>query len=90
MAMDTTAVEEICVGQEMLVFLVSLVLITIKLQSKACCLHNPNIRDQERAQHLLTETKSILKGLGKGGLPLIPEANDLNFPPPVRPLPQSH
>jgi hypothetical protein len=30
----------------------------------------------ERAQHLLTETRSILKGLGKGGLPPLP-------PPPV-------
>lgn len=26
----------------------------------------------ERAQHLLAETRSILKGLGKGGLPLLP------------------
>jgi hypothetical protein len=30
----------------------------------------------ERAQHLLTETRSILKGLGKGGLPPLP-------PPPA-------
>ncbi|PMD19469.1 hypothetical protein NA56DRAFT_203012 [Hyaloscypha hepaticicola] len=28
----------------------------------------------ERAQHLLSETRSILKGLGKGGLPPIPPA----------------
>lgn len=27
---------------------------------------------QDRAQHLLTETRSILKGLGKGGLPPLP------------------
>jgi hypothetical protein len=31
----------------------------------------------ERAQHLLTETRSILKGLGKGGLPPLP-------PPPAQ------
>jgi Mg-chelatase subunit ChlD len=31
----------------------------------------------DRAQHLLTETRSILKGLGKGGLPPIP-------PPPAK------
>jgi hypothetical protein len=42
----------------------------------------------ERAQHLLTETKSILKGLGKGGLPPIPGGSQLP-PPPARPLPQS-
>lgn len=29
---------------------------------------------QERAQHLLQETRSILKGLGKGGLPPLPPA----------------
>lgn len=29
---------------------------------------------QERAQHLLTETRGILKGLGKGGLPPLPPA----------------
>jgi hypothetical protein len=41
----------------------------------------------ERAQHLLTETKSILKGLGKGGLPPIPAGMPL--PPPNKPLPTS-
>lgn len=30
----------------------------------------------ERAQHLLTETRSILKGLGKGGLPPLPPGAD--------------
>jgi hypothetical protein len=41
----------------------------------------------ERAQHLLTETKSILKGLGKGGLPPIPGGQ---LPSPSnRLLPQS-
>lgn len=46
----------------------------------------------ERAHHLLSETKSILKGLGKGGLPPIPAgATQLSSPapPPVRPLPTS-
>jgi hypothetical protein len=43
----------------------------------------------ERAQHLLTETKSILKGLGKGGLPPIP-GTPTQIPPPVnRPPPQN-
>ncbi|KJX92639.1 von Willebrand RING finger domain-containing protein [Zymoseptoria brevis] len=37
----------------------------------------------ERAQHLLTETRSILKGLGKGGLPALPTAT----PPPNYALP---
>lgn len=36
----------------------------------------------DRAHHLLTETRSILKGLGKGGLPPIPT------PPPRSPNPQ--
>lgn len=30
----------------------------------------------DRAQHLLNETRSILKGLGKGGLPPIPPSNN--------------
>lgn len=30
----------------------------------------------ERAAHLLTETRSILKGLGKGGLPPVPNPNN--------------
>jgi hypothetical protein len=37
----------------------------------------------ERAQHLLAETRSILKGLGKGGLPALPTAT----PPPNCALP---
>jgi len=43
----------------------------------------------ERAQHLLTETKSILKGLGKGGLPPIPSTPNQFPQPPSRPLPQN-
>jgi hypothetical protein len=35
----------------------------------------------ERAQHLLTETRSILKGLGKGGLPPLPPGGAIGQPP---------
>lgn len=34
----------------------------------------------DRAQHLLNETRSILKGLGKGGLPPIPPAPQMKSP----------
>ena len=34
----------------------------------------------DRAQHLLTETRSILKGLGKGGLPPIPPNPQMKSP----------
>jgi hypothetical protein len=40
----------------------------------------------ERAQHLLTETRSILKGLGKGGLPPLPPGGSKerpHIPPPI-------
>ena len=36
----------------------------------------------ERAHHLLHETRSILKGLGKGGLPPLPPPPKGNLPPP--------
>lgn len=36
----------------------------------------------DRAHHLLKETRSILKGLGKGGLPPIPQANSKNTSAP--------
>jgi len=36
----------------------------------------------DRAQHLLTETRSILKGLGKGGLPPIPPPQSRSPNPP--------
>ncbi|KAF2270323.1 von Willebrand and RING finger domain-containing protein [Lojkania enalia] len=36
----------------------------------------------ERAHHLLKETRSILKGLGKGGLPPLPTANNRRNDPP--------
>lgn len=40
----------------------------------------------DRAQHLLSETRSILKGLGKGGLPPIPPASsNLKSPHPHGP-----
>ena len=44
---------------------------------------------QERAAHLLTETRSILKGLGKGGLPAPPPvpAIPLGGLPPLPPTP---
>ena len=35
----------------------------------------------ERAQHLLAETRSILKGLGKGGLPPLPPPPSAALPP---------
>lgn len=35
----------------------------------------------DRAHHLLKETRSILKGLGKGGLPPIPQGNAQGNPP---------
>jgi hypothetical protein len=37
----------------------------------------------ERAQHLLNETRSILKGLGKGGLPPIPPTPSQKSPNPA-------
>ncbi|KAF1987850.1 hypothetical protein K402DRAFT_419726 [Aulographum hederae CBS 113979] len=37
----------------------------------------------ERAQHLLTETRSILKGLGKGNLPPIPNTPNPSRAPPT-------
>lgn len=46
---------------------------------------------QERAAHLLTETRSILKGLGKGGLPAPPPvpAMPLGGLPPLPPTPMT-
>lgn len=40
----------------------------------------------ERAHHLLSETRSILKGLGKGGLPPLPPpgSSTPSLPPPAR------
>ena len=38
----------------------------------------------ERAHHLLRETRSILKGLGKGGLPPIPQPPNAQPPPSTR------
>lgn len=38
----------------------------------------------DRAHHLLRETRSILKGLGKGGLPPLPSRNGMK-PPPTPP-----
>jgi hypothetical protein len=45
----------------------------------------------ERAQHLLTETRSILKGLGKGGLPPLPPGGPPTVPQTrqLPPLPSS-
>jgi hypothetical protein len=40
----------------------------------------------DRAQHLLNETRSILKGLGKGGLPPIPPTPSTKTHPPPPPL----
>lgn len=37
----------------------------------------------DRAHHLLNETRSILKGLGKGGLPPIPPTSSNKGPPPL-------
>ena len=37
----------------------------------------------ERAHHLLSETRSILKGLGKGGLPPLPTPGGQSQPPPA-------
>lgn len=38
----------------------------------------------ERAHHLLAETRSILKGLGKGGLPPLPPPPSGGLPPPPK------
>lgn len=50
-------------------------LLTSDMLTRALTLVSRNQHD--RAQHLLNETRSILKGLGKGGLPPIP-------PPPTK------
>ena len=53
-------------------------LLTSDMLTRALTLVSRN--QAERANHLLTETRSILKGLGKGGLPPLP-------PPPTGRLP---
>ncbi|EEH45908.2 uncharacterized protein PADG_02058 [Paracoccidioides brasiliensis Pb18] len=49
-------------------------LLTSDMLSRALTLVSRS--QQERAQHLLTETRSILKGLGKGGLPPLPQRSN--------------
>ncbi|EEH21258.2 hypothetical protein PABG_03489 [Paracoccidioides brasiliensis Pb03] len=49
-------------------------LLTSDMLSRALTLVSRS--QQERAQHLLTETRSILKGLGKGGLPPLPQGSN--------------
>lgn len=43
----------------------------------------------DRAHHLLRETRSILRGLGKGGLPPLPSRNGTGTKPPPTPPPTS-
>lgn len=54
-------------------------LLTSDMLSRALTLVSRNQND--RASHLLTETRSILKGLGKGGLPPLPPPPNSALPP---------
>ncbi|KAK5110176.1 hypothetical protein LTR62_006172 [Meristemomyces frigidus] len=54
-------------------------LLTSDMLSRALTLAGRNQPD--RAQHLLGETRSILKGLGKGGLPPLPPPPNTALPP---------
>lgn len=54
-------------------------LLTSDMLTRALTLVSRNQHD--RAQHLLNETRSILKGLGKGGLPPIPPTPQIKSPP---------
>lgn len=53
-------------------------LLTSDMLTRALTLVSRNQHD--RAQHLLNETRSILKGLGKGGLPPIPPTPQMKSP----------
>ncbi|KAK3676155.1 hypothetical protein LTR78_003905 [Recurvomyces mirabilis] len=57
-------------------------LLTSDMLSRALTLASRN--QPERAQHLLAETRSILKGLGKGGLPPLPPPPSATLPPTPR------
>lgn len=59
-------------------------LLTSDMLSRALALVSRGQND--RAQHLLAETRSILKGLGKGGLPPLPSPPPSSaLPPPPKP-----
>lgn len=60
-------------------------ILTSDMLTRALTLVSRNQSD--RANHLLTETRSILKGLGKGGLPAVPHPHTPVSPPPTSQLP---